>query len=184
MEELPEQKSIKYLVVGRELAPSTETRHLQGYVEYFNCRSFQGTMRHIYSIFEGNAHLEVAHSSLNDNYVYCTKEDSDPIVFKGPKKDSHTKRDKAEMGEMAKMAAKQGTEATKAAYGMDYYICKQAVDKAANALRSDMQMTVLKEQFENATLKPWQHVVMKLISMQGDREILFVVDELGNQGKT
>ena len=88
-EELAEQKAIKYLVVGRELAPSTGTRHLQGYIEYFNCRSFQGTTRHIHSIFEGNVHLEVAHSSLNDNYVYCTKEDNDPFVYKGSKKESN-----------------------------------------------------------------------------------------------
>ena len=85
---------------------------------------------------------------------------------------------------MAEMAAKQGTEAAKAAYGMDYYVSKQAVDKATNAVRSDLALTVLKEQFENATLKPWQDMVMKLIELQGDREILFIIDEQGNQGKT
>ena len=184
VEELTEQKAIKYLVVGRELAPTIGTRHLQGYIEYFNCRSFQGTTRHIYSIFEGNPHIKVAHSSLNDNYAYCTKEDNDPFVYKGSKKNSNTNVEHATIGEMAEMAAKQGTEAAKAAYGMDYYVSKQAVDKAANAVRSDLTLTVLKEQFENATLKPWQDMVMKLIELQGDREILFIIDEQGNQGKT
>ena len=184
VETLSEQKTIKFLVVGRELAPSTGTRHLQGYVEYFSCRSFQGVTRHLYSIFEGNAHIKVAHSSTTENYEYCTKEDSDPFVFKGQKKDNATTVEKATIGEMAEMAAKQGTEACKTAFGMDYYVSKQAVDKAANAVRSDLALTVLKEQFENATLKPWQDMVMKLIELQGDREILFVVDEQGNQGKT
>ena len=126
-------------------------------------------------------HVEVAHSSLNDNYVYCTKEDKDPFVFKGLKKDAGNKVEHAEIGEMAEMAAKQGTEA---AFGMDYYVSKNAVDKAANALRSDIALATMQEQFENATLKLWQDVVMKLLELQGDREILFVVDELGNQGKT
>ena len=184
VDELPEQKTLKYLVVGREIAPSTGTRHLQGYVEYFNCRSFNGTMRHLYSIFEGNPHVEVAHSSLNDNYVYCTKEDKDPFVFKGLKKDAGNKVEHAEIGEMAEMAAKQGTEAAKAAFGMDYYVSKNAVDKAANALRSDMELATMQEQFENATLKKCQDVVMKLLELQGDRETSFVVDERGNQGKT
>ena len=184
MEELPEQKSIKYIIVGKEIAPSTGTRHLQGYIEYFNCRSFNGTSRHIYSIFEGNAHIEVAYSSLNENYTYCTKEDRDPFIYKGLKKDAGNKVEHAEIGEMAEMAAKQGTDAAKAAYGMDYYVSKNAVDKADNALRSDMALATLQEKFENATLKKWQDVVMKLIEIQGEREILFVIDELGNQGKT
>ena len=184
VEELPEQKTTKYLVVGREVAPNTGTRHLQGYIEYFNCRSFTGMTRHLHSIFEGNPHVEVAHSSLNDNYVYCTKEDKDPFVYKGLKKDAGNKVEHAEIGEMAEMAAKQGTEAAKAAFGMDYYVSKKAVGKAANALRSDIALAVMQEQFENATLKLWQDVVMKLLELQGDREILFVVDELGNQGKT
>lgn len=183
MEELPEQKTLKYLVAGKEFAPSTGTRHLQGYLEYFNCRSFQGTTRHLYSIFGGNCHLEVAHSSLNENYMYCTKEDKDPYVFKGTKKDS-TKTEKADIGEMAEVAAKEGTEACKEAYGMEYYVQKQAVDKTANALRSGMALKKMREDFENATLKKWQHVVIKLVEMQGNREILFVIDEIGNQGKT
>ena len=166
------------------MAPNTGTRHLQGYIEYFNCRSFTGTTRHLYSIFEGNPHVEVAHSSLNDNYVYCTKEDKDPFVYKGLKKDAGNKVEHAEIYEMAEMAAKQRTEAAKAAFGMDYYVSKNAVDKAANALRSDMALAVMKEQFENTTLKLWQDVAMKMLEIQGDREILFVVDELGNQGKT
>ena len=184
VDELAEQKSIKYLVVGREIASTTGTRHLQGYIEYFNCRSFQGTTRHLYSIFEGNVHLEVAHSSTNENYEYCTKEDSDPFIFKGSKKDNNARIEKADIGEMAEIAAKQGTEVAKAAFGMDYYVSKQAVDKAANALRSDMALKALQCEFENATLKPWQDIVMKLIEMQGNREIPFVIDENGNQGKT
>ena len=181
VDELAEQKSIKYLVVGREMAPSTGTRHLQGYVEYFNCRSFNGTSRHVHAIFGGNAHIEVAHSSLNENYVYCTKEDKEPFIFKGLKKDAGNKVEHAELGEMA---AKQGTEAAKNAFGMDYYVSKNAVDRAANALRSDIALAALKDRYENATLKKWQDVVMKLIELQGDREILFIIDKLGNQGKT
>ena len=183
-ETLSEQKTIKYLVVGRELAPTTGTRHLQGYIEYFSCRSFNGVTRHIFSMFNGNAHVEVAHSSIKENVDYCTKEDSDPFIYKGTKKDDAGTVEKATISEMAEMAAKQGTEACKLAFGMDYYVSKQAVDKAANAVRSDAALKVLQEQYENATLKPWQHAVMRLIEMQGEREILFVIDKNGNQGKT
>ena len=84
---------------------------------------------------------------------------------------------------MAELAAKLGTEAAKEAFGMDYYVNKNAVDKAVNAVRSDIALGVMKEKFENSTLKPWQDVVLKLIEMQGDRKILFVVDEQGNHGK-
>ena len=105
-------------------------------------------------------------------------------MFKGTKKNNNTSVEHATIGEMAEMAAKQGTEAAKNAYGTDYYVSKAAVDKAAKAMRSDLALEVLKEKYEKATLKQWQDVVMKLIKMQGEREILFVVDEHGNQGKT
>ena len=110
-ETLSEQKTIKYLVVGRELAPTTGTRHLQGYIEYFSCRSFNGVTRHIFSMFNGNAHVEVAHSSIKENVDYCTKEDSDPFIYKGTKKDDAGTVEKATISEMAEMAAKQETEA-------------------------------------------------------------------------
>ena len=42
----------------------------------------------------------------------------------------------------------------------------------------------LREQFEDVNLRPWQHVVLKIIKIQNDRVILFIIDELGNQGKT
>ena len=184
VDQLNEQKTIKHLVVGREIAPTTGTRHLQGYIEYFSCRSFNGVTRHIYSLFEGNAHVEIAHSSAKENIDYCTKEDSDPFTYKGTKKESAEGAEKASISEMAEMAAKEGTEACISAFGMDYYVSKNQVDKAANAVRSDMALKKLREVFEEATLKPWQHVVMKLIEMQEDREILFVIDGTGNQGKT
>ena len=67
--------------------------------------------RHLFAVFNQNVHLEVAHGTLKDNYDYCIKEDSDAFVLKNEKKASDTKVEKADIGEMAEMAAKQGSEA-------------------------------------------------------------------------
>lgn len=59
----------KYAVVGYEVAPSTGTKHLQGYVYWQNAKTFTATKR----LLPKGCHIEVARGSADDNYEYCTK---------------------------------------------------------------------------------------------------------------
>lgn len=52
--------------------------------------------------------------------------------------------------------------------------------RMANLLRLERD----RKNFSSPPLRPWQADVEKLIVEQGDREILFVVDTVGNRGKT
>lgn len=54
--------------VGREVAPSTGTPHLQGYIE------FKKKCRPAESYFDKRAHWEKAKGDRTSNVVYCTKE--------------------------------------------------------------------------------------------------------------
>lgn len=56
-----------YLVYGREIAPTTQTRHLQGYIHYPTPRS----VKKVGGLFKW--HIEVAHGDAKSNYAYCTK---------------------------------------------------------------------------------------------------------------
>lgn len=58
----------RYIVYGREIAPETNTPHLQGYVYFDSRRQRKGVSR----LFP-RAFLDVANGSAAQNRVYCTK---------------------------------------------------------------------------------------------------------------
>lgn len=60
--------SFMYLVFGFEIAPSTGTPHIQGYVAYD-----EGLSRRQVSKLMPRASVEVANGSLQSNYNYCSK---------------------------------------------------------------------------------------------------------------
>lgn len=60
----------KYLVFGKELAPSTGTPHLQGYMQLPNARTFKSLKK----AFPSGAHLERARGSGSSNRDYCIKD--------------------------------------------------------------------------------------------------------------
>lgn len=59
-----------YIVYGREIAPSTGTHHLQGYI-YF---SAQRTLSVLKKKIHPSAHFEVAKGNGEQNRTYCTKD--------------------------------------------------------------------------------------------------------------
>lgn len=61
-------KMCTYGVYGREIAPSTGTKHIQGYLHYENAR----TWNRFKKIFPA-AHIERARGTAEQNKGYCTK---------------------------------------------------------------------------------------------------------------
>lgn len=64
-------KGTKYIIVGYETAPSTGTKHYQGYVSFDNPVSFN-TLKKVMP----TAHIEPAKGSAAQNREYCTKEET------------------------------------------------------------------------------------------------------------
>lgn len=58
----------KYIIVGYEIAPTTGTPHLQGYIMYNNARSFNSVIKDF-----PNAHIEIARGTPTQNFEYCSK---------------------------------------------------------------------------------------------------------------
>lgn len=73
--EVGEDKPIRYLCWGEEVAPETGTRHLQGYV-VFNEKKKQRLSGVKKILGDETAHLEVARGSHEQNKAYCSKEGS------------------------------------------------------------------------------------------------------------
>lgn len=59
-----------YLIYGKEVAPTTGTGHLQGYIYFENSKSFSK----IKKMLPSGSHIEVAKGSPQENQTYCSKE--------------------------------------------------------------------------------------------------------------
>ena len=64
----------RYMIYGREVAPTTGTPHLQGYVTFKSPLSYNSVCRKL-----AFANIEVAKGSAMDNKKYCSKEDPTPF---------------------------------------------------------------------------------------------------------
>lgn len=64
--------AVKYLVCQVERAPTTGKLHLQGFL-YLN---HPRTMSSVERILGGHAHIEVMHGTVEENELYCQKEES------------------------------------------------------------------------------------------------------------
>lgn len=60
-------------IIGKEIAPSTNTRHLQGYLEFENSKTMGGVLK---LFMDEKPHVEPAKASPDDNYKYCSKENN------------------------------------------------------------------------------------------------------------
>jgi len=63
-------EAVRYAIFGYEIAPSTGTPHLQGYVSFKN----KLTLRQVKEVVGDEAHIEVAKASEQKNREYCSKD--------------------------------------------------------------------------------------------------------------
>lgn len=66
--ELFESQNIEYMCYGREVAPTTGTKHLQGFIRFGSKRSPNA----IRKLLKG-AHVEVSKGNVWQNHDYCSK---------------------------------------------------------------------------------------------------------------
>jgi len=62
----------QYLIYGREIAPTTGTRHLQGYIHF----SSEKTLRRVKAILGARYHLEARLGTIEQAIEYCKKENN------------------------------------------------------------------------------------------------------------
>lgn len=68
IESLTSNVAVRYIVIGKEVAPTTGTVHWQGFVEFENAATFKQVQQRI-----ERAHIEPAKGSNSQNRDYCTK---------------------------------------------------------------------------------------------------------------
>lgn len=91
----------QYAIYGRETAPSTGTRHLQGFINFKSKREFTV----IRDLLGGSGHIEPAHGTDQDNKEYCSK-DGDFWEFGCPRGQGR-RSDLEEVAEYIKSGARE-----------------------------------------------------------------------------
>lgn len=85
---------LKYIIVAREQAPTTGTRHLQGYCYFSNFKSLRQVKSWLCSFGPGSPRLVLAAGTAAQNKTYCSK---DGDFFEAGTMPEHGKRTDLEM---------------------------------------------------------------------------------------
>lgn len=162
--------SVKYLIYGKEIAPSTGTPHLQGYLQLIKQARLSGVIK----MLPKGTHIERAKGKPEQAAEYCRKEGK---YF--------------EYGQLMVQRQRTDIEAVKTAIkaGMDLKTIREEHSEVYAKYPRFVQ-EYFKDQIPEPVvtghqLRPWQAALnTKLNLPTNDREIIFVVDPIGNQGKT
>lgn len=171
---------ICYAIVAKETSQSG-TPHLQGYVQILK-NAKQGWV--IKELGCEGAHIEPARTSADINIRYCSKEDQDPWIY-GQTKATHSEAGKVNWQRVHADIAR-GLDFNELS---DIYpsVCIRYMHSIGEMIKERKRKIELEESrvaMQGITLKPWQIVVYNRFVNQGNRKILWVVDEEGGKGKT
>ncbi|KAH3876173.1 hypothetical protein DPMN_000008 [Dreissena polymorpha] len=167
----------EYLIVGEEIGEAEATPHLQGYVQFKD----QLRMTTLKKKFSARAHYQMAKGSARDNYVYCTKEGR--FFEKGTAQVNG--KVKCDLVTACKdLSAGMSNEDLLEKHGAGYVLHKRKIQEMSADLKGDAIKKRRMEKCAELVLRPWQLEVLKKLEEQNDRQILFVMDPVGGNGKT
>lgn len=166
---LEENADVQYVIFGREVS-STGTPHLQGFV-YFRSRKYMSQCIQIV----GQSHFSVTRS-VQASIDYC-KKDGDFTEIGDPPKEKGSRTDL----EAFKHDVKDGM--------LDMKTLREVHSKVVadypSFVRSYVKDNRSVPEVRSHPLRVWQSELNEYLNRPPDsREIVFVVDTVGNQGKT
>lgn len=164
-----------YIVYGEEIAPTTGTPHLQGFVCFTNGRSIVGIVAEI-----GGGHWEPARGTSKQAATYCKKDGN--FIERGALPDQHGRR--TDIDEIIQWLDDFITDNGRAPSAREV---AKLQPKAMLRYRNFMELCRLKAPvvIRQGEPRPWQlDLSTELLGEADDRSILFYVDEDGGKGKT
>ncbi len=172
--------TIEYMIYGKEVGEQG-TPHLQGFIYKKNPTTFKALKN---KIGIERIHLESANGSPLQNYKYCSK-DGDFIEF-GELPESGKRKDLNDIKEACKLI-KDYVKVILHFDTMDQTLNLQQLQVAERYCRvfqAQNNILELEEEYRECELRDWQKSVLKRLDSQDGRKVLWIVDEVGNNGKT
>lgn len=170
------EASMRFLIFGREICPTTGTPHLQGYVEFVHQHRITGI-----KTLPGfsTAHLEVARGSPDANITYCSKSDANPTRFGTPGPGSGTRTDLVLASEAIVNDPTPKGLREMAREHPDVFV---KFHKGFAALADILSPSIPPI---TAELRPWQRNLADILRGEPHpRKIIFYIDPAGNSGKS
>lgn len=186
-----------YLVFGFELAPSSGTPHLQGYVEFKSPLAGSTVKSRLDPQLKAKSPVSVrtCNGTRDENIAYVRKDETkDPA-----KLDTEGKPLIIELAYDVPAPGKRNDWEMYYEFllnnpDFDDFACKYpeiaikyhaGVEKIIRGLKSREMHDKIRARFVDATLRPWQQaLVTEVQSPANDRKIVWYYDEIGNSGKT
>ncbi|AXH77070.1 MAG: putative viral replication protein [Circoviridae sp.] len=173
---IEDENKCTYGVFGREVGENG-TPHLQGYLQLVNRK----TLRQV-KVMLGcdRVHLEIARGTATEAGEYCKKD--------GDFFEQGTRRNKGERCDLrcaiSLWMEKRDEKEMMDSFPTQWVIYGDKIRKTVAKVDEAQKKEQWCAQFNDAQLKDWQKKVIDWLEIQDKRQILWVVDEVGNNGKT
>lgn len=173
---------IVYAFVGREVAPTTGTPHLQGYFEFSGRKMLPGAKKLMKLCGLEGAHLEPAKGNLEQIQTYNGKTDQNPLTWGTPIPTQGTRTDLQRMRDAAVKGASSlqlGEDFT--AQHARYH---SWVEDQRELARTERETKRRRIEAESVTLRTWQKNVWRALEEQSKRKVLWCWENKGGVGKS
>lgn len=178
------KKGVRFLQYGKEMGEKNNTPHLQGFICYNNPKTFKQTKTWFKKLLKHERlHIEKMNGSIEDNLKYTSKEGNiykygDPPLTsnKGKRNDLQIIRDVIKSNKLTKKEIIDQ-------YGNNYQQIQYINSYFSNFQEIKMETEYTKE-MKNIQLRDYQDNWLKHLLNQDNRKVLFIVDKIGNSGKS
>jgi hypothetical protein len=173
---LLEKWDVRYLVFGEEVAPTTGTPHLQGYVQLKTRKRISTLAKEMPGL-----HFIAANGTAMENRSYCLKEGHN--VFE---KGAASIQGKMNVDTMYDYFVMVDGDAKKMydEFGESWLRNRRQILELSREIAGNMKRELISANIECCTLRKWQSEAVERLMKQDDRKILFVVDKKGGAGKS
>lgn len=179
VEDFKKETLISYGILGEEIGESG-TPHLQGYLQLTKPQTISAFQKKLQKLGIKCA-LFIAKGTLEQNETYCTKEDG-TIHEWGTPKAAGTRTDLADIRDMIK--EEKTDEDILAEYPGDWFRYRKSFNAYRKICENKKILNAIREEMKDVKLKPWQDKAISKLMNQDDRKVLWVIDPIGNTGKS
>lgn len=172
-----DDKKIAYLIFGKEVAPTTGTPHLQGYIELKNPHTIKGLHKYLKGF--STASFRIANGTSSQNITYCSKSDEHPVEYGTPGPGAGARTDLIEATELiVQQPNSKGLLSVAKDHPSTYVKYYKGFEALADRLAPDpLPIPVV--------FREWQSELSDFLSREPHpRVIRFYVDIQGNSGKS
>lgn len=172
---------IGYCYMAEEIGLQRGIPHLQGYIQAKNALTFNA-LKKKFAKDGMHPHIESCRGSPEANITYCSKQAGIKHEWGTAKLKQGTRTDLRSM--MEYIDAGHTGEEVRLEFPGNWYKYTRSINMHLKEVRDKATKAEIQADLNAIILRPWQLEVMGKLLVQNDRKVLWVVDLVGNNGKS